>query len=240
MTGAPDPAVIDDLVTANHILADQRVVDGFGHVSARHDKHPDRFLLARSMAPALVTAADIMEFGLDGEPVDAQGRTPYLERFIHAEIYRARPDVMSVVHSHSPSVIPFAISTQALRPVYHMSGFLPADGAPVFEIRDAGGPATDMLISNPALGRALADDLGGGAVILMRGHGSTVVGPGIRAAVFRAVYTEINARLESEALRLGGVTFLNAEEAAAAAATNLRMVDRPWALWKARARAATH
>ena len=239
MTDAPDPALVEDLVIANHILFDQGVVDGFGHISARHDKQPDRFLLSRSMAPALVTAADIMTFGLNGEPIDAAGRAPYLERFIHAEIYRARPDVMAVVHSHSPSVIPFAVSTQPLRPIYHMSGFLPAEGAPVFEIRGVGGDGTDLLISNPALGRALAHDLGDGSVILMRGHGSTVVGTGIRVAVFRAVYTEINARLESEALRLGGITFLNAAEAEAAAATNTRMVNRPWDLWKMRANRPT-
>ena len=157
--GPADPALVKDLVDANHILFDQGVVDGFGHVSARHDKDPNRYLLARSMAPALVTEADIMEFDLDSVAVDPRGRSGYLERFIHGEIYRQRPDVKSVVHSHSPAVIPFADSRVALRPLYHMSSFL-GTGTPVFEIRDAGGPATDMLIRDRELGHALAVSLG--------------------------------------------------------------------------------
>lgn len=229
--GPADPALIEDLVDANCILFDQGVVDGFGRISARHDKDPNRFLLSRSMAPGLVTAADIMEFDLDGTPVDAQGRTVYLERFIHGEIYRLRPDVGSVVHSHSPAVIPFGVSHVPLKPVFHMSSFLGA-GVPVFEIRDAGGPATDMLIRSRELGHAMAVALGDHPVILMRGHGSAVVGPSTRHAVFRAVYTEVNARLESEALRLGDVTFLNEDEAAKAMATNAALVDRPWELWR--------
>jgi ribulose-5-phosphate 4-epimerase/fuculose-1-phosphate aldolase len=234
--GSADSALIDDLVAANWILAQQGVIDGFGHVSARHDKHPDRFLLARSMAPALVTAADIMEFGLDSEALDARGRTPYLERFIHGEIYRTRPEVQAVVHSHSPAVIPFGVVEVALRPVFHLAGFLGA-GVPVFEIREAGGPATDMLVRDPALGAALARTLGDAPVALMRGHGNVVVGGSIREAVFRAIYTEVNARLASEALRLGGgrVVFLNPDEAAAAAATNRAQIGRPWELWKEQA-----
>ncbi len=232
--GSAGPALVEDLVAANRILFDQGVVDGFGHVSVRHDKDPSRYLLSRSMAPGLVTADDIMEFDLDGTPVDARGRAVYLERFIHGEIFRMHPAVMSVVHSHSPAVIPFGVSKVALRPLYHMSGFLGA-GAPVFEIRDAGGPATDMLIRNRELGRALATALGDHPVMLMRGHGSVVVGPGIRQAVFRAVYTEVNARMEGEALRLGDVTFLNEQEAAWAMETNAGQVNRPWELWRKKA-----
>lgn len=232
--GPADPALIEDLVAANRILFDQGVVDGFGHVSARHDRNPDRFLLSRSMAPGLVTPADIMEFDLDGTPVDPRGRAAYLERFIHGEIFRLRPEVRSVVHSHSPAVIPFGVSRVPLRPLYHMSSFLGA-GAPVFEIRDAAGPATDMLIRNRELGRALATALGSHPVVLMRGHGSVAVGPSVREAVFRAVYTETNARMESEALRLGDVTFLNEQEAAQATATNAALVDRPWELWRKKA-----
>ena len=232
--GPADPALIEDLVAANHILFDQGVVDGFGHVSARHDRDPNRFLLSRSMAPGLVTPADIMEFDLDGAPVDPRGRAVYLERFIHGEIFRLHPKVGSVVHSHSPAVIPFGVSRTALRPLYHMSGFL-GTGAPVFEIRDAAGPATDMLIRSRELGHALAVELGDHPVMLMRGHGSVAVGPTVRQAVFRAVYTEVNARMESEALRLGDVTFLNEQEAAQATATNAALVDRPWELWRKRA-----
>jgi HCOMODA/2-hydroxy-3-carboxy-muconic semialdehyde decarboxylase len=235
-TQAPDPALIEDLVAANRILYDQGVVDGFGHVSVRHDQRPDHFLLARSMAPGLVTAADIMQFDADGNPIDAQGRTPYLERFIHSEIFKIRPDIQAVVHSHSPAVIPFGVVAVPLRPIYHMSSFLGSD-VPVFEIRETGGPATDMLVRNPALGAALAKTLGTCAVALLRGHGNVVVGGSIREVVFRAVYTECNARLATEALRLGQgrATFLNDDEAKASTATNRAQIGRAWDLWKAQA-----
>ena len=228
--------LIDDLVAANRILAAEGVLDGFGHVSVRHHAAPDRFLLARSMAPALVAADDIMEFDLDGNPIEVRGRTAYLERFIHSEIYRANPEVQAVVHSHSPAVIPFGVVNVPLRPVFHLGGFL-GSGVPVFEIRDAGGPATDMLIRNPALGAALAKRLGAAPVALMRGHGDVVVGRSVREAVFRAVYTEVNARLASDALRLGGgeAVFLNEDEARMAAETNAAQIGRPWELWKAKA-----
>ena len=232
--GPVDAAVLDDLVAANRILYDQGVVDGFGHVSVRHDKNPDRYLLSRSMAPALVTRDDIIEYDLDSNPVDAQGRTSYLERFIHGELYKARSDIIAVVHSHSPAVIPFADTTVPLRPMNHIAGFLGA-GAPIFEIRDTAGPATDMLIRNPSLGHALAATLGTHSVALMRGHGSVAAAQSIRHVVFRAVYTEINARVQADAMKLGTPTFLNPEEAAAAAKTNDALVDRPWALWKQRA-----
>jgi len=232
----PDPQLIDDLVAANRILYDQGVVDGFGHVSARHDADPARFLLARSMAPGLVTADDIMEFDLDGDALDPRGRTLYVERFIHSEIYKAYPEIKAIVHSHSPSIIPFGITNVPLRPIYHMSSFLGA-GVPVFEIREAGGAATDMLIRDPALGAAVARKLGGSAVVLMRGHGNVVVGQSIEQVVFRAIYTEINAKLQAEALRLGQgeVAFLNADEAAKATATNNRVLSRAWELWKQQA-----
>jgi HCOMODA/2-hydroxy-3-carboxy-muconic semialdehyde decarboxylase len=227
-------SLVDDVVVANHILYDQNVVDGFGHVSVRSDKNPNRFLLARSMAPGLVKAEDILEFDLDGNAIDAQGRALYLERFIHSEIYKAHPDVKAVVHSHSPAVIPFGVTGAPLKPIFHMSSFLGA-GVPVFEIREAGGDATDMLVRNPALGAALAQKLGNSQVLLMRGHGDVVVGRSVREVVFRAIYTEVNANLESEALRLGPVTFLNDKEAMAAMTTNAALVGRAWDLWKAKA-----
>jgi len=235
LPGPAEPALIDDLVAANRILYDQGVVDGFGHVSVRHDKNPTHFLLARSMAPGLVTADDIMVFDADGNAVDPRGRTVYLERFIHSEIFKLHPEVKAVVHSHSPAVIPFGLTATKLRPVYHMGSFLGA-GAPVFDIRDAGGPATDMLIRTPALGAALAQTLGKAAVALLRGDGDVVVGASVPEVVFRAIYTELNARLEAEALRLGDgqVVFLNAEEAASSTATNAGVVGRAWELWKAK------
>jgi len=231
-----DQGQIDDLVAANRILYDQGVVDGFGHVSARHEGDETRFLLARSMAPGLVTSDDIMEFDLDGNALDPRGRTLYVERFIHSEIYKAHSEIKAVVHSHSPSIIPFGVTNVPLRPIYHMSSFLGA-GVPVFEIRGAGGPATDMLIRNPELGAALARTIGKSAVVLMRGHGNVVLGASVQQVVFRAVYTEINAKLQAEALRLGGgdVRFLNADEAANASATNNAVLSRPWELWKQQA-----
>ena len=234
-----DPALVDDLVAANRILYDQGVVDGFGHVSVRSDKNPEHFLLSRSMAPGLVTKDDILEFDRDGNALDAEGRALYLERFIHSEIYKAHPEVKAVVHSHSPSVIPFGATAVPLRPLYHMSSFLGL-GVPVFEIRDAAGDGTDMLIRNPALGAALAQRLDGSAVVLMRGHGDVVVADSLKLVVFRAIYTEINARLELEAevLGRGQVTFLSDKEAAASTATNSPLVGRAWDLWKQKAMAA--
>jgi HCOMODA/2-hydroxy-3-carboxy-muconic semialdehyde decarboxylase len=231
---APDAGLVDDLVAANRILVDQGVLDGFGHVSARHDKRPDRFLLARSMAPGLVTAADLMIFDLDGQPTGGDARPPYLERFIHSEIYRARPDVKAVVHSHSASVLPFGATKTPLKPIYHMAGFLGA-GAKVFEVRDVAGPDTDLLIGDAARGRALARTLGGGMVVLIRSHGWVAAGASVRTAVMHAVYTEIDARAEAEALKLGPVTFLNEAEAARTMAVNDRQADRPWAIWHAKA-----
>jgi ribulose-5-phosphate 4-epimerase/fuculose-1-phosphate aldolase len=228
----PDPALVEDLVTANHILFRLGVVDAFGHPSVRDPARPDRFLLARNMAPGSVTAADIMTFDLGGNALGGDERAPYLERFIHGEIYRARPDVMAVVHSHSPAVIPFAAAKKLrLRPIFHMAGFLGA-GVPVFEIRCVAGDASDLLIRNCELGAALAKDLGAGSVVLMRGHGSTAVGASIQQAVYRAVYTEVNARLQSEAMRLDEVEFLTEGEAASAAATNQGQLPRAWNFWK--------
>ncbi len=231
----PGAALIEDLVSANRILFREGVLDGFGHVSARHDANPARFLLARSIAPATVTAGDIMEFDLEGNPLDRRGRRMYVERFIHSEIYRARPDVHAVVHSHSPSLIPFGVTATRLRPICHMSGFL-GSSAPVFEIRDAGGPATDMLVRDRELGAALARTLGAAAFALMRGHGSVAVGASLKQVVYRAIYAEVNARLQSEAMRLGEITFLNDAEAANASKSIDTHLDRPWELWKKRAR----
>ena len=223
-------STIRELVDANHILFDQGVVDGFGHVSMRHPVRPDHFLLARSMAPALVTEADVLEFDPNGVATEGSPAV-YLERFIHSEIYRTRPDVVSVVHSHSPAVVPFSVvSGTKLRPICHMCGFLGA-AAPVFEIRDVAGPGSDLLIRDSRLGAALAQSLGQSAAILMRGHGSTVVGGTLRQAVFRAVYTEVCARLQSEAIRLGPVTYLTEEEGEATARTNDAQIDRTWLLW---------
>ena len=224
-------ALIDELVIANHILANEGVLDAYGHVSVRDSQNPEHFYLARHMAAGMVTAKDIIEYDLDSNPIVKSETAGYTERFIHSEIYRTRPDVVSVVHSHSPAVVPFSVvSGTKLRPICHMCGFLGA-AAPVFEIRDVAGPGSDLLIRDARLGAALAQSLGQSAAILMRGHGSTVVGGTLRQAVFRAVYTEVCARLQSEAIRLGPVTYLTEEEGEATARTNDAQIDRTSLLW---------
>ena len=226
-----DPALLEDIVVGSRILADFGVVDGFGHVSARHPTNPNHFLMSRSLAPALVTADDIMEFDLDGNPVDARGRSMFLERFIHAEIYRARPDVMSVVHAHSPGVIPFSVSKVPLRAIFHNPSFL-AVGVPVWDIRKDFGE-TNMLVSNSAIGKSLAKTLGDKPVVLMRGHGDVAVGPSLKMAVFRAYYTDVNARLQAQALALGGEpNYLTPGEGIKADKTNFEGIDRIWNLWR--------
>ena len=224
---------LEDLAVASRILVDQGVLDAAGHVSMRHPGHPDRFLMSRSLAPALVTADDIMELTLEGESCDAAGRTPFIERFLHAAVYRARADVMAVAHGHSPSVIPFGLVATPMRATYHNAAFLAA-GVPVFDIRDRFG-ATDIVINSPERGAALADALEDKAVLLLRAHGVVVVGPSLQAAVFRAVFTEVNARVQLHAAALGGaMAALDAEEGRKADAVNLATLGRSWDLWKSR------
>ena len=221
--------LVDDLVLANRILADHGVVDAFGHVSVRHPDRSDRFLLARSMAPAQVTPDDILLFDLDGVIAGARQGRPYLERFIHSEIYRARADVAAVVHSHSAKVIPFSVTSVPLRPLFHMSAFLLTD-VPVFDIRADKGDS-DLLIRDASLGQSLATALGDHCAVLQRGHGSVVVGASVKQAVFRAVYLELNAKLQSDAAGLGPTTFLSPGEAQRAAAAVDGQTDRAWNLW---------
>jgi HCOMODA/2-hydroxy-3-carboxy-muconic semialdehyde decarboxylase len=225
-----DGELVADLVAANHILAREQILDGFGHVSVRHPRSTDRFLLARSIAPELVVDADIMEYDLDGTPVDARGRASYLERFIHSEIYRARQDVRAVVHCHTPSLIPFGVTGVPLRPIYHQSAFI-AEGVPVFEIREAAG-MTDMLIKDGRLGQALARALGSKPAALMRGHGAVVVADSIPTVVGRSYYLDMNARLQAQAMALGGkITYLDPEEARRYSESS-GGYGRAWELWK--------
>jgi ribulose-5-phosphate 4-epimerase/fuculose-1-phosphate aldolase len=228
-------ALVDDLVAASRILAQHEVLDAYGHVSARSDGNPARFIMSRSLAPALVTAADLMELDTDSEPLPGDERKGFLERYIHGEIYRARPDVMAVVHSHSASVIPFGVTRTRLRPIYHMGSFL-WSGAPVFEIRNEKRD-NDLLIRDRPLGKALAGALGKCNCVLMRGHGMTVIGDGVPEAVFRAIYTEMNARLQLQASQLEGpIEFLSEEEGRRSQAANRGTIERPWELWKKDAR----
>jgi ribulose-5-phosphate 4-epimerase/fuculose-1-phosphate aldolase len=226
-----DQALIDDLVTANHVLASEGILDGYGHVSVRDNRNPNHYFLSRSLAPGLVTAADIIEYGLDSNAID-DTRLGYRERFIHGEIYKARPDVMAIVHDHSQAVIPFSVSSVPLRAVSHMGAFIGL-GVPVFEIRDVDG-MTDMLVSNPKRAQALAKVLGDHPAALMRGHGAVVVGATVKEAVGRAYYLDSNAKLQEQAILLGGkVTYFEPEEAKKTAPQD--GFERAWDVWKRKA-----
>ena len=236
--GAVAAALIADLAAASRILAAQGVVDGFGHVSMRHPQAPDRYFMARSIAPALVTPADVIEYDLDSNPCNANGRGSFLERFIHGEIFKARPDVMSVVHSHSPSVIPFGLVGVSMQAMFHNAAFLAA-GVPVFDIKEKFG-ATDMLVSNGVKGVALAEAIGNKDIAMMRAHGSVACGPTLQTAVFRAVYTEVNARIQHWTLALAGgkpMAALAADEGRLADVINQTAGMRAWDLWRTQVRA---
>ncbi len=238
-SGGPVPAdLLADLAAASRILAAQGVVDGFGHVSMRHPGAPHRYLMSRSLAPALVTPDDLVEYDLDSRACAGAERKGFLERYIHGEIYKARPDVMAVVHSHSPSVVPFGLVRARMQAMFHNAAFLAA-GVPVFDIREKFG-ATDMLVSDGDKGQALADSLGPRDVVLMRAHGSVACGPSLQTAVFRAVYTEVNARIQHWAAALAAgepLAGLDQEEGERADAVNQGAGLRAWDLWRAQVRA---
>ena len=225
-----DTRRIQELVNANHILAMQGILDVYGHVSVR-SSDPERFLLSRSLAPALVTAEDIQLFDLDAATTDPQ--PSYVERFIHSAIYKTRPEVHAVVHSHAPAVIPFTVTGQEIRAVMHVAGFL-ADGVAHWDIRDESGDGTDLLIRDAELGQKFAERMNLHSVALMRGHGFVTVARSLKLATFQAIYTPLNAQLLMEALRLGPVTHLSPAEGASAWATNAAQVDRAWDAWMRR------
>lgn len=240
-SGGPVPAdFIADLAAAGRILAERGVVDAFGHVSQRHPDAPDRYFMSRSMAPALVTPADIIEYDLDSVPCNAEGRGSFLERFIHGEIYKARPDIQSVVHSHSPSVIPFGLVARPVQAMFHNAAFLAA-GVPVFDISEKFGN-TDMLVSDCPKGVAFAEVLGDKDIALMRAHGSVACGPTLQLAVFRAVFTEVNARVQHWTAALSDgmpIAALNEEEGRLADGPNVGASLRAWQLWRGQVRAET-
>jgi ribulose-5-phosphate 4-epimerase/fuculose-1-phosphate aldolase len=231
--GPVDRVLLEDLAAASRILVDQGVFDPAGHFSMRHPDHPERFLMSRSLAPALVQADDIMEFDLEAEACDPRGRNGFLERFIHSEIYRKRPDAMAVAHSHSAAVIPFGLVDTPLRATYHNAAFLAA-GVPVFDIREKFG-TTDIVVNTPDKGAALAEVLADKSVALLRAHGMVAVGPTVPDTVFRAIFTEVSARVQLQAAMLGGsIAALDEEEGRLADAVNLATVGRSWDLWKRR------
>ena len=232
-SGGASLQLIDDLVVANRILTNEGIVDGLGHISVRNDQRPDRFFVSRDLAPGLVTAADLIEDDLEGNPITPNAPRGYTERFIHAAIYKARPEVRSVVHAHTPSVVAFTVASIPLRPVYHVAAFL-LPGVPVYEIRKVAGHQ-GMLVSDLRSGAALAETLGDKAVALMRGHGYVVVGSVIPEAVHRSIVLDVNARLQMQAVGLGGsVTYLTSADAAVGGQVATEYM-RGWALWKERA-----
>lgn len=225
-----------DVVMANQILFREGVLDGFGHVSARDPANPDRFIISRSLAPAQVGLEDVVTLDLQGDEIGGGGSRLYLERFIHAAIYQARSDVHGIVHSHSPAVLPFTISkAQRFAAVTHMAGFV-GRCAPVYDAAASEGCDCDMLVRNLKMGQDLAASLGRQALVLMRGHGITVVGRDVRQAVFRAVYAEQNAKVQTTAITMGEYTALTEGEAAMADETNSGQVNRAWNLWVERTR----
>jgi HCOMODA/2-hydroxy-3-carboxy-muconic semialdehyde decarboxylase len=232
-------AVIRELAIANRILAAERVVDAFGHVSVRHPDDPNRYFLSRSRSPELVEPGDVMEFTLKGEPLDQQGRAIYAERAIHGAMYEARPDVMSVVHNHSFDVIPFGVTGTAIRPLLHTAARLGPE-VPTWDIATKFGDATNLLVTTMEQGHDLAACVGSRVAALMRGHGCVVVGRSIRDAVISAVYLQVNARLQMDAMKLGPVKFLSQGEIDAF--TGRRVGDfeggRAWEYFVARANCA--
>ena len=232
---SPSPSLLDDLVAANRILYAQKIVDGLGHVSVRHDKNPDMYVLAAERAPGLVTRRDLAIYDLDSNAVTLRDRRPYNERFIHGEIYKARPDVNAVVHNHSPTVVPFSCTGCELKPIFHMAAFIGL-GVPTWDIRDA-QKGTDMLVKTAVLGEHLAQRLGRHPAVLMRGHGSTVVAENLQRAVGRTIYLEMNARMQLQATLLAGaggrIVFL--DEAEVAANVAWQNYVRSWELWKRKA-----
>lgn len=224
-------SLLEELVTANRILAHERVLDSFGHVSIRNPDDPQRFFLSRARAPALIDAADIMEFLLDGRSVVPEPGKPYSERFIHGAIYEARPDVMAVVHNHSPSVVPFTVTKKKLRPLMHMCAPIGND-IPTWDIRTRFGEATNLLVTDMTMGRDLAARLGDRTVVLMRGHGSTVVGCSLREVVFTSVYMEINADMQLKAMAMDEVDYLAEGEIAAIRRGRAGFTfERAWENW---------
>ncbi|HZQ74091.1 MAG TPA: class II aldolase/adducin family protein [Burkholderiales bacterium] len=223
---------LHDLVAANRILAAHGVIDAYGHVSMRSPRNPGRYYVARAIAPETVQVEDLLEYDLDSRCIDEKGAESVRERFIHGEIYKARPDVMAVVHNHSPSVIPFGATGVPMRPIYHMAAFV-GEGVPVFEIRDF-EKGTDLLVKSAFLGNALAKVLGAKPAALMRGHGATVVGENLPRAVGRSIYLEQSAQLQMQALLLSkNVTFL--DDAEVKASNPVQNYKRAWPMWRAKA-----
>jgi ribulose-5-phosphate 4-epimerase/fuculose-1-phosphate aldolase len=231
-----EKALIDDLVAANRVLAHEiHVLDAYGHVSVRSRSNPNHYYLSRAISAGMVTAADILDYDLDSKPVGGSKSDGYLERFIHGEIYKARPDIMAVIHAHSPEMIVFGASGVTLRNMIHTGSFI-NDGVPVFDVRKAGGTADDMLIRNPALGKALAGALGSRTAVILFGHGVAITGNSLATVVSNSYFLNMNARIQMDAMRMGAsVSYLEREPGAkppAATPAGAAANNRAWEYWK--------
>ncbi len=222
------------LARANRMIANEGVLDAFGHVTVRHPNDPGRYLMSRSRAPELVVPEDILEFTLDSQPVKHTDLRLYGERVIHGCIYQARPDVNAVCHHHAPSILPFCISGAELKPVYHLGATL-GEKVPFWDARDEFGDTT-LIVAKPEEGASLARALGPNWIVLMRRHGATVAGATLEELTFRTIYTARNAALQIQAHSLGYVSPLNAAETRLAGEYNLRPgpVVRAWEYWNVR------
>lgn len=225
--------VLQDLVLANRILANEDVLDAFGHISVRHPENNDAFLLSCSRSPALVKTKDIMTFDLDANVIEGEGK-PYLERVLHAAIYQARPDVMCVVHHHALSVLPFAVADKPLVPVFHL-GAVAGEVVPVWDSRQEFGD-TSLLVSEMNMAKSLARTLGSGPTALLRHHGAVCVANNLAQATFVAICMRDNAELLLRAHSLGKVDKLTSGEIELVAAKHDggTPVDRAWEYWRTR------
>ena len=230
-----DAATLDNIVVANHILANEEVVDAFGHISFRHPKDPEKYLLSRARAPELIEADDIVTYRLDGEAINAGDRRPYSERMIHGAIYEQRPDVNVVIHNHSYEVIPFASTGTPLRPVTHTCA--PIGGnIPVWDMRDKFGENNHLVVTMEQ-GRDLAAALGEGTIALMKRHGCVVTGATVEETVMKAIYLQVNAKLQLQAMQIGEPDYLTDTEIQECTAMQQAPIslDRAWEAWCRRA-----
>lgn len=233
----PEKALVDDLVLANRVLAHEiHVLDAYGHVSIRSAAHPKHYYLSRAISAGMVTAADIIEYDLNSNPVGGSNQDGYLERFIHGEIYKMRPDVKAVIHAHSEEMITFAAAGVPLRNMIHTGSFI-NDGVPMWDVRKFGGTADDMLVRNPTLGKALAAALGSKTAIILFGHGVAITGNSLATAVSNSYFLNMNARIQMNAMRMGGgsVSYLEREpgaKAPSATPAGAGANNRAWEYWK--------
>jgi len=225
---------IEQVVLANRILANENVLDAFGHVSVRHPKNRDTFLQSRSLSPELVTADDILEIDVDGKVITRTDAKPYAERIIHAAIFKARPDVNAVFHGHPHSVIPFTCTGVPVRPIVHF-GAMFYEGINLYDDYDV---SSGMLIASPEEGERVARVLGDKKALLLRGHGCVVVGESAQRMVMAAIYLRDNAAIQFQAMQMGRPKYLSYEEGRQAniVTESAVVVERAWTYWVRRAK----